>query len=63
MVTGTDYIGIVPENVIPRYCHSYFPKEDRIIDFMNLGWEKEFVPKIIEKAFWYLLDEIKIAEV
>ncbi len=60
MVTGTDYIGIVPENITPRYCHSLFPKKDRIIDFMNLGWEKEIVPKIIEKAFWYPLDEIKL---
>ncbi len=62
MVTGTDNIGIVPENVTPRYCHSLFPKEDRIIDFMNLGWEKEFVPRIIEKAFWYPLEEIKLIE-
>jgi hypothetical protein len=62
MVTGTDYVGIVPEKVTPRYCHSLFPKEDRIIDFMNLGWEKEIVPKIIEKAFWYPLDEIKLIE-
>jgi hypothetical protein len=39
-----------------------FPKEDRINDFMNLGWEKDIVPKIIEKAFWYPLDEIKLIE-
>jgi hypothetical protein len=60
MVKGTDNVGIVPENITPRYCHSFFPKEDQIIDFMNLGWEKEIIPKIIEKAFWYPLDEIKL---
>lgn len=36
MVSGTDYIGIVPEKIIPVYCHSYFPKEGHILDFMNL---------------------------
>lgn len=60
MLTGTDYIGIVPDNVFPRYCHPLFPREDRIIDFMNLGSGDEFVSKIIEKAFWYPLDEIEI---
>lgn len=61
MVTGIDFIGIVPDTVFPRYCHSLFPKEDRIIDFMNLGYDKELVPKIVEKTFWYPLEEIKLA--
>ncbi|MBL7965573.1 MAG: hypothetical protein JNK09_01145 [Prolixibacteraceae bacterium] len=26
MVTGNDYIGIVPEYIFPRYCHGLFPK-------------------------------------
>jgi len=59
MVTGTDYIGIVPETVFPRYCHGFFPKEDKIIDFMNLGWEK--TDEIIAKAYWYPLDKLKLA--
>lgn len=57
MVTGSDFIGIVPDTIFPRYCHSLFPKEDKIIDFMNLGFDQEIVPKIIEKAFWYPLEE------
>ena len=61
MVTGIDFIGIVPDTVFPRYCHSLFLKEDRIIDFMNLGYDKELVPKIVEKTFWYPLEEIKLA--
>jgi hypothetical protein len=60
MVTGEDFIGIVPDKVFPRYCHSLFPGEDRIIDFMNLGWDKEIVPAIVEKAQWYPLDRIAI---
>ncbi len=58
MVTGNDFIGIVPDNVFPRYCHSLFPREDRIIDFMNLKFLDEFIPEIIGKAFWYPLEEI-----
>jgi hypothetical protein len=34
----------------PRYCHSLFPKEDRIIDFMNLGYDREIIPGIIKKS-------------
>ena len=60
MVTGNDFIGIVPDTIFPRYCHSFFPKEDKIIDFMNLGFDKEIIPKIIEKTYWYPLEEITI---
>ena len=52
MVCGTDYIGIVPQEYTPRYCHSLFEDDDeRIIDFMNLGWEE--TDKIIPAAEWY----------
>lgn len=60
MVTGEDFIGIVPDIVFPRYCHRLFPEEDRIIDFMNLGFDKEYVQKIVEKTFWFSLVEIKL---
>ncbi len=53
MIKGEDYIGIVPEGIIPRYCHSYFPKEDRIIDFMNIDYE--YRTAIEKKAYWYPL--------
>lgn len=56
IITGTGYIGIVPETIFPRYCHGLFPKSDRIIDFMNLGFEK--VDKIIENASWYPVEEV-----
>jgi len=58
MVTGNDYIGIVPDYIIPRYCHSFFPDEDRIIDFMDLGYEQDEI--IIANAYWYPLEKIEI---
>lgn len=58
MITGNDYIGIVPDHIFPRYCHGLFPAEDRIIDFMNLGHEKKEM--IISNAYWYPLDPIEI---
>lgn len=60
MVTGNDYIGIVPDTVSPRYCHGLFPKEDRIIDFMNLNFDEEINTKVIEKSYWYPLEFIQV---
>lgn len=60
MVSGNDFIGIVPDHAVPRYCHNLFPKEDRINDFMNLNFEKKFESKIIEKTYWYPLDKIEL---
>ncbi len=61
MVKGLDYIGIVPETILPAYCHGRFPSEEKIIDFMNLGTEKK--EEIIKKATWYPEKEIKIKEI
>ncbi len=58
MAKGVDYIGIVPENVFPRYCRNLFPDEDGIIDFMNLGYEK--TSEIITKAHWYPLERVNL---
>lgn len=60
MVAGVDYIGIVSEGVIPVYCQSYFPKEDRIIDFINLPDENR--KRVIDEAYWYPLNKIKQIE-
>ena len=56
---GEDYIGIVPDHVFPRYCHRFFPAEDRIIDFLNLGYEDP--EKIIKNAFWYPLKPVLLS--
>ena len=58
MVSGADYIGIVSEGIAPVYCHSYFPKEDHIIDFMNLPTENR--DKILQTAYWYPIEEIRL---
>jgi hypothetical protein len=61
MVTGNDYIGIVPDYITPRYCHSFFPSEDNIIDFMNLPFEKEIEKIIIKKSYWYPLEPVVLS--
>ena len=58
MVTGNDYIGIVPDYVFPRYCHEFFPKEDKIIDFMQL--EYDYQQAIIANAYWYPLEKVEL---
>ncbi|MHB8279857.1 MAG: hypothetical protein ACYDIA_19725, partial [Candidatus Humimicrobiaceae bacterium] len=57
MITGIDFIGIVPETILPAYCHGYFPDEDRINDFMNLGFEH--VEEIVKKSYWYPIEEVR----
>jgi hypothetical protein len=53
MAKGEDNWGVVPENVIPKYCHSFFPKEDNVIDFLN-PWHYEDIRAVVEKhATWY----------
>ncbi len=48
-LTEKEKIGIVPEGIIPAYCHSYFPKE-HIIDFMNLPDERR--EEIVLHCVW-----------
>lgn len=54
---ATDYVGIVPHHVIPKYCEGMFPKKyGRVIDFMHVydediaeyGADIEWLPE--EKA-------------
>ena len=56
MLTGEDYIGIVPEGVFPRYCGSLFPGEN-MLTFMNLPWEE--TNRVIQAAFWYPIREVQ----
>lgn len=58
MIKGIDFIGIVPETIIPRYCYGFFHDEDRINDFVNLGFER--VKEIIEKSYWYPIEEVRL---
>ena len=58
MLTGMDYIGIVPEGIIPRYCASLFPGE-KILDFMNLPQGKK--EQVEKAAIWYPLREVRLS--
>lgn len=57
--TETDKIGIVPQGRITRYCEGDFPGE-KIIDFINLPYEKEKAEKIAERACWQPIAEQKL---
>ena len=49
--SGTDYQGIVPHHVFPRYCSSMFPDEyGTVIDFMHVF--DEDIEKYGEKIIW-----------
>ena len=61
MVQGIDFIGIVPEDVTPRYCHGLFPKEDRIIDFLNPWTDTELAGFVTKQAEWYPIDRLNMA--
>ena len=57
MVTGCDYIGIIPEEIYPVHCGSMFPEES-VLSFMNLPDENG--EKIIATAYWYPLEEARL---
>jgi len=56
MLTGKDWIGIVPEGVFPRYCDALFPGEGKMIQYMNLPFEE--TNAFIEATVWYPEDEV-----
>ena len=58
-VAGIEKMGIVPEGVFPRYCHSYFPDE-HIIDFINLPLEhREELSKL---CVWQPIPEVRLVD-
>lgn len=61
MLEGSDYCGIVPKSMMPKYCHSCFPEEDEIIDFINPWHDKEVIEVIKKYATWYPLDKLELA--
>ena len=50
-------IGIVPEGVIPQYCHHLFPNEN-FVSFMNMPHEN--TEKVIQYCIWQKIREVKI---
>jgi len=58
MLIGADDIGIVPEDVLPRYCHRFFPGE-KITDFMNLSRESR--RQVVDRAYWYPIPLVRLS--
>jgi hypothetical protein len=61
MLEGSDYCGIVPKSMMPKYCHNCFPEEDEIIDFINPWHDKEVIEVIKKYATWYPIDKLELA--
>ena len=54
---GTEKVGIVPMNVIPKYCSNYFPDE-KIILYMNLPIENP--EEVAKKCVWQDIKEVHL---
>ena len=56
---GSDYVGIVPHHVIPKYCEGMFPeKYGRVIDFMHV-YDEDMV-KYGDDIEWLPEDEAEL---
>jgi len=54
MICGRDFIGIVSEDVFPRYCSEWFPGEN-MLSYMNLPHEER--DEVIKASYWYPIEE------
>jgi len=61
MLKGVDDVGIVPENITPRYCHGMFPAEDQINDFLNPWHDPELAAVVKARAIWYPVEAMHLA--
>ena len=59
-ITGDINIGIVPDGIFPRYCGSAF--NEKILDFMNLPYEKDECDKVVAHAHWLPLEDAELKE-
>ncbi len=56
---GSDYIGIVPHHVIPKYCEGMFPSQyGHVIDFIHVY--DEDLETIGDSIEWLLEPEAKL---
>jgi hypothetical protein len=58
MLSGEDFLGIVPEDVPVGYNHGDFPKEDRIHSFIHLYVIEDTCELLPGSITWYPLDEL-----
>ncbi len=56
----TDYIGIVPHNIIPKYCEGMFPAEyGKVVDFMHV-YEEE-IEEFGDQIIWLPMEQAEIS--
>ena len=56
---ASDYIGIVPHSVIPKYCEGMFPaKYGKVIDFMHVY--DEDIALYGDQIEWLPLEEARL---
>ena len=66
LIEGNDYIGIVPQDILPRYCHGMFPDEDNVNsfahyrDFFDDGEDDELAEALCSQIEWYPLPLCKL---
>jgi hypothetical protein len=53
MLTGRDFVGIVPDDVGLGYNHEEFPAEDRVYSFAHLWMVEDLDKGLVEKILWY----------
>lgn len=61
MITGADFIGIVPRDCGLGYNQADFPREDRIYDFAHLWTLEDLCGGMPEGVCWYPLKEATVA--
>jgi hypothetical protein len=59
MLTGEDFVGIVPDDLSLGYNHGDFPAEDRIHSFLHLYMIEEVCDPLPEGIFWYPLEKLE----
>jgi hypothetical protein len=59
MLTATDFIGIVPDDVPVGYNHCSFPRKDRIFDFAHLRQIEDVCGSVPDCIHWYALEGLR----
>ena len=55
----TDFIGIVPHNIIPKYCEGMFPTEyGRVVDYMHVYDEE--MQKFGDQIIWLPMEQAEL---
>ncbi len=58
MLSGEDFLGIVPEDIPVGYNHGDFPKEDHIHSYLHLYVIEDTCESLPGSITWYPLDEL-----